>query len=48
MTPAEYGRMLAGQAGPLTDDQVEQAVRILAPLETTGRPLAAAGAAPTR
>lgn len=32
MTPAEYGARLARQAGPLTDDQVEQAARILAPL----------------
>lgn len=49
MTPAEYGRLLADQAGPLTDEQVDHAARILAPLsETTGRPLATAGAAPTR
>lgn len=30
MTPTEYGVHLAEQAGPLTDEQVEQAARILA------------------
>lgn len=30
MTPAEYGRWLAAQSPPITDEQVEQAARILA------------------
>jgi hypothetical protein len=30
MTPAEYGRHLASQSPPLTDEQVELAARILA------------------
>lgn len=34
MTPAEYGRLLALSAKPLTDEQVEAAARILATVET--------------
>lgn len=33
MTPAEYGISLAEQCGPLTDEQVESAARILATVE---------------
>lgn len=33
MTPAEYGRLLARSAAPLTDAQVEAAARILASVE---------------
>lgn len=29
MTPAEYGEHLAAEAGPLTDEQVEAAARLL-------------------
>lgn len=34
MTPAEYGEHLADQGPPLTEEQIEQAARILAPLAT--------------
>lgn len=33
MSPAEYGRLLAQSAEPLTDEQVESAARILATVE---------------
>lgn len=33
MTPAEYGELLADQAPALTDEQVDRAARILAPLD---------------
>lgn len=36
MTVEEYGRRLAEQAGPLTEEQIEAAARILAPLTTEG------------
>jgi hypothetical protein len=33
MTPAEYGRYLAEQEPPITDEQAEAAARILASVE---------------
>lgn len=33
MTPAEYGRHLAQQEPPITDEQAEAAARILASVE---------------
>ena len=33
MTPAEYGRLLAEQTDPITDEQAEAAARILATVE---------------
>jgi hypothetical protein len=33
MSPADYGRILAQAADPLTDEQVENAARILATVE---------------
>lgn len=33
MTPADYGRVLAQAAGPLTAEQIENAARILATVE---------------
>jgi len=34
MSPEEFGRILAQSAGPLTDDQIENAARILATVES--------------
>ena len=32
MTPEEYGRLLASQAPPLTEEQIEAAARVFAEL----------------